>query len=154
MPFVSINSTNPKTNPWKVHKKILRIGVAGKWGFLCRPFWIFWVSHFDFFFASYLWKIQPFYMRYHFFLHCGWFFQNLGKEAVQTFMHTTVHMKIFFLIENFGTFWWYGELEIEEYYFRTLHWGHTSKVRSNEGVKFLEIMGCAKSFKQPLLLAH
>ena len=47
-----------------------------------------------------------------------------------------------------------GELEIKEYYFRTLHWGLTSKVRSNEGVKFLEIMGCAKSFKQPLLLAH
>ena len=29
-------------------------------------------------------------MRYHFFLHHGLFFQNLGKEAVQTFMHTTV----------------------------------------------------------------
>ena len=29
-------------------------------------------------------------MRYYFFLHYGWFFQNLGKEAVRTFMHTTV----------------------------------------------------------------
>ena len=29
-------------------------------------------------------------MRYHFFLHYGWFFQNLGEEAVRTFMHTTV----------------------------------------------------------------
>ena len=29
-------------------------------------------------------------MRYHFFLHYGWFFQNLGKEAVRTFMHTTI----------------------------------------------------------------
>jgi len=29
-------------------------------------------------------------MRYHFFLHYGWFFQNLGKEDVRTFMHTTV----------------------------------------------------------------
>ena len=29
-------------------------------------------------------------MRYHFFLHYGWFFQNLGKEAVRTFMHPTV----------------------------------------------------------------
>ena len=29
-------------------------------------------------------------MRYHFFLHYGWFFKNLGKEAVRTFMHTTV----------------------------------------------------------------
>ena len=30
-------------------------------------------------------------MSYHFFLHYGWFFQNLGKEAVRTFMHTTVN---------------------------------------------------------------
>ena len=30
-------------------------------------------------------------MRYHFFLHYGCFFQNLGKEAVPTFMHTTVY---------------------------------------------------------------
>ena len=29
-------------------------------------------------------------MRDHFFLHYGWFFQNLRKEAVRTFMHTTV----------------------------------------------------------------
>ena len=49
MPFASINSTNPRTNPWKFHEKILRIGGAGKWGFfeaailnfLSRPFWIF-----------------------------------------------------------------------------------------------------------------
>ena len=27
-----------------------------------------------------------------FFLHYGWFFQNLGKEAVQTFMHMTVRV--------------------------------------------------------------
>ena len=63
----------------------------------------FWGGHFEFsksailnfFFASSLWKIQPFYMRYHFFLHYGWFFQNLGKEAVRNFMHRTVH-DIFF----------------------------------------------------------
>ena len=49
MPFSSINSTNPRTNPWNFHEKILRIGGAGKWGFfeaailnfLSRPFWIF-----------------------------------------------------------------------------------------------------------------
>ena len=49
MPFASINPTNPRTNPWKFHEKILRIGGAGKWGFfeaailnfLSRPFWIF-----------------------------------------------------------------------------------------------------------------
>ena len=29
-------------------------------------------------------------MRYHFFLHYGWFLQNLRKEALPSFMHTTV----------------------------------------------------------------
>ena len=29
-------------------------------------------------------------MSYHFFVHHEWFFQNLGKEAVRTNMHTTV----------------------------------------------------------------
>ena len=49
MPFASINSTNPRTNPWNFHEKILRIGGAGKRGFfeaailnfLSRPFWTF-----------------------------------------------------------------------------------------------------------------
>ena len=36
-------------------------------------------------------------MRYHFFLHYGWFFQNFGKEAVRTFMHTTVIAPLIFL---------------------------------------------------------
>ena len=56
MLFVSINSTNPRTNPWKFHEKILRIGGAGKWvffeaailNFLSRPFWNFFgPSYFD-----------------------------------------------------------------------------------------------------------
>ena len=89
----STQSTNPRTNPSKFHEKILRIGGAGKWGFyeaaslnfLSRPFW--------FFFASSQWKKQPVYMRYNFYLHFGWFFQNLGKEVVRTFMHTTVSCK-------------------------------------------------------------
>ena len=33
-------------------------------------------------------------MRYHFFLHYGWFFQNNGKEGWRTFMHTTVRIKV------------------------------------------------------------
>ena len=49
MPFASINSTNPRTNPWNFHEKILRIGRVRKWGFfeaailnfLSRPFWFF-----------------------------------------------------------------------------------------------------------------
>jgi hypothetical protein len=91
MPFASINSTNPRTNLYKFHIKIVRIGGAGKLcffetaflNFLSQPFWFF-------FYAPSQWKKKPVYMRYHFFLHYGWFFQNLGKEAVRTFMHTTV----------------------------------------------------------------
>ena len=58
--------------------------------FLRRPFWIFKSAILNFFFASFHWKMQPISMRDHFFLHYGWFFQNLRKEAVRTFMHTTV----------------------------------------------------------------
>mgnify|MGYP006975916474 CR=1 FL=1 len=31
MPFVSMNSTNPRTAPWNFNKKILRIGDFEKW---------------------------------------------------------------------------------------------------------------------------
>ena len=33
MPFASMNSTNPRTDPWNFHKKILRIGDFEKWPF-------------------------------------------------------------------------------------------------------------------------
>ena len=33
-------------------------------------------------------------MRHYFFLHYGWFFQNIGKEAVRTFTHTTVYQNL------------------------------------------------------------
>ena len=45
MPFISINSINPRTNPWYLHKKILRI-----WRFWKTHF--FWGSHFEFFFSK------------------------------------------------------------------------------------------------------
>ena len=96
---------NPRTNPWNFHKKILIYGWAGKWGFLSRPFWIFWGGHFEFFFASSLWKKQPIHIRYHLFLHYGWFFQNLGKEAVRTFMHTTVPTYVYTAIGSFKNRW-------------------------------------------------
>ena len=32
-------------------------------------------------------------MRYHLFLHYGWFLQNLGKDFIRTNMHTTVFLK-------------------------------------------------------------
>ena len=75
MPFASINPTNPRTNPWKFHEKILRIGGAGKWVFfwgghfesLSRPFWIFFcfislknAAHsYEVAFFSALWMVLP-----------------------------------------------------------------------------------------------
>ena len=38
---------------------------------------------------------QPIHMRYHLFLHYGWFLQNLGKDHIRTNMHTTVCTQIF-----------------------------------------------------------
>ena len=92
MPFASINPTNPRTNLWNFHEKILRIGGAGKWGFfeaailnfLSRPFWIFFcfitvknpALLYDVSFFSALWMV-------------------FGKEAVRTFMHTTVLSGLF-----------------------------------------------------------
>ena len=32
---------------------------------------------------------QPIHMRYHLFLHYGWFLHNLGKDFIRTNMHTT-----------------------------------------------------------------
>ena len=42
-------------------------------------------------------------MRYHFFLNYRWFLRNLGKEAVRTNMHTTVHSEFWFCIP---ALWW------------------------------------------------
>ena len=42
---------------------------------------------------------QPVHMRYHLFLHYGWFLQNLGKDFIQTNMHTTVQN--FYFLKTF-----------------------------------------------------
>ena len=81
MPFASTNSTNPRTNPWNFHEKILRIWLS---------FWIYFFRFLSSFFASSNEKKQPIHMRYHFFVHHEWFLQNLGKEAVWTNIYTTV----------------------------------------------------------------
>ena len=36
-------------------------------------------------------QTKGFHMRYHSFLHYGWFLQNLGKDFIRTNMHMTVH---------------------------------------------------------------
>ena len=58
-----------------IHEKILRIGGARKLSF-------FFVGHFE--------NNLGFHIRYHFFLHYGWFLQNLGKGFIRTNMHMTV----------------------------------------------------------------
>ena len=66
MPFASFNSTNPRTNPWNFHKKILRIGDFEKWPFLSRPFcFCFQKKNFVLFFSNE--ENLGFHMRYHFF---------------------------------------------------------------------------------------
>jgi hypothetical protein len=52
MRFTSTNSTNPRTNLWNFHKKILRIGDFKKLSF-------FWVGHFGFFFQKKLILFHP-----------------------------------------------------------------------------------------------
>ena len=60
MPFTSINSTNPRTNPWNFHEKILRIGGAGKWGFFEGAILNFFFDFFDFFSLHLMKKSSPF----------------------------------------------------------------------------------------------
>ena len=80
----------PKNQSMKFSQKILRIGGAGEWPLFRRPFLFF-------FFKKKKKKMyhlnenkQPAHMRYHLFLHYGWFLQNLGKDFIRTNMHTTV----------------------------------------------------------------
>ena len=41
MPFVSINSTNPRTNLWDFRKKKLKLAILKISIFLSQPFWFF-----------------------------------------------------------------------------------------------------------------
>ena len=56
MPFASFNPTNPRTNPWNFHKKILRIGDFEKWRFFESAILNFFFEK-KFFFASSPWKL-------------------------------------------------------------------------------------------------
>ena len=59
-------------------------------------------------------KISSAFMRYHFFLHYGWFLQNLEKDFIPTLLHTTVHSLIcicylLFLQGKSNRLWKYGQ---------------------------------------------
>jgi hypothetical protein len=49
VPFASINSTNPRTNPWIFHEKILRIDRLAKWGLFESAILNFFFNNFFFF---------------------------------------------------------------------------------------------------------
>ena len=99
MPFASVNPTNPRTNPWKFHEKILRIGGAGKWcffeaailNFLSRPFWIFFrfisvknPAHlYEVSFFSALWMVFP---------------ESWKRRAADFYAHHCIYIKPGFLV--------------------------------------------------------
>ena len=58
MPFASINPTNPRTNPWNFHKKILRIGDFEKWPFFESAILNFFFEKKKFFFCFIPMKIS------------------------------------------------------------------------------------------------
>ena len=61
MPFASINPTNPRTNPWNFHKKILRIGDFEKCTFFESAILNFFFQKKKFFFAFFPWKLVKVY---------------------------------------------------------------------------------------------
>ena len=60
--------------------------------FFRRPFWIFLFKKKKKKLLQFNEKTKGFHMRYHLFLHYGWFLQNLGKDFIRTNMHTTVNI--------------------------------------------------------------
>ena len=62
----------------------ISVGGAGKWHFL---FWVLSSSKKNVCFFPPNENQLGFNMRYHLFLHFGWFLQNLGKYFIQTNMH-------------------------------------------------------------------
>ena len=69
MPFVSIYSIHPRTNPWNFHEKILRIGGAGKWHFF--GFWLLGFSKKNVLFFPNENQLG-FHMRYHLHISAVW----------------------------------------------------------------------------------
>ena len=49
-------------------------------------------------------------MRYHFFLHYGWFLQNFEKDFIPTLLHTTVIRILIWLRYSWNLPMWFGGL--------------------------------------------
>ena len=65
--------------------------------FLVFGFWLLGFSKKIFFLLFPNENYIGFHMRYHLFLHYGWFLQNIEKDFIRTNMHTTVslHLPLF-----------------------------------------------------------
>ena len=83
MPFASINSTNPRTNPWNFHEKILRIGGAGKWGFFESAILNFFFQDIFFFCFISMKTSSPFIWGIIYFCNMDGFFRILEKTSFQ-----------------------------------------------------------------------
>ena len=87
LPFTSIYSIHQRTNPWKFHKKVLRIGWAGKWLFLRPPF-----------FPSSHWKTTLFFIwGIIYFWTIDVFFRILEKtssELICTWLYIVVNVSL------------------------------------------------------------
>ena len=79
----------PRTNPWNFREKYWEMAeLENDILFLFLFFCFLVIGIFKCLFPN---KNQLcFHMRYHLFLHYGWFLQNLEKDFIPTLLHTTV----------------------------------------------------------------
>ena len=85
---VSINSTNPRTNPWNFHKKYWELAELENDFFLSQPFWVFF-SKKKICFIS-MKTSSPFILGIIYFCTMDGFFRILEENLIRTNMHTTV----------------------------------------------------------------
>ena len=75
MPFASINSTNPRTNPWNFHKKYWELEILKNS--------VFWVGHFEIFLFQ---KKNLYILVYHLYKVCSitWNFRQTQNKTEKT----------------------------------------------------------------------
>ena len=80
MPFASINSTKPRTNPWNFHKKYWELAELENEVFLSRPLWNFFFKKIFFCFIS-IKTSSPFIWGIIYFCTMDGFFRILEKTS-------------------------------------------------------------------------
>ena len=92
MPFASFNSTNPRTNPWNFHKKILRIGGVGKSAFFKSAILKFFFQKKKKFFCVFQCKQPWFSCQLSFFWKFWWLpWFSAKKHSPKHFSHQFMH---------------------------------------------------------------